>query len=167
MEAYGKIFGKEAEAAVLIDAFSAKLEAARTVLADQGGRALIVMTNGPKVSAYGAGGRFAWLHTALDLPEAVEGVDQSTHGEAISFEFIRAANPPDILIVVDRQAAIGGGEGEPAAATLDNALVHETAAWKTGRVIYLDSAPPFYIAGGGIQSMSHTLDQITAVFADN
>ncbi|WP_421703731.1 siderophore ABC transporter substrate-binding protein [Aliiroseovarius sp.] len=162
LEAFGKIFGKEAEAAALADGFAAKLDATKATLAGQG-KALIVMTNGPKVSAYGAGGRFAWLHTALDLPEAVEGVDQATHGEAISFEFIRDANP-DILIVVDRQAAIGG-EWEPAAATLDNALVHETAAWKNGRVIYLDSAP-FYIAGGGIQSMNHTLDQITAAFAN-
>lgn len=163
LEAFGVIFGKETEAATLAEALNAKLEATKAAVAGQG-RALIVMTNGPKVSAYGAGGRFAWLHTALDLPEAAEGVDQATHGEAISFEFIRNANP-DILIVVDRQSAIGG-EGEPAAATLDNALVHETAAWQNGRVIYLDSAP-FYIAGGGVQSMTHTLDQIMAVFAGN
>ena len=163
LDAYGKIFGKEAEAAALAQDFNSKLETARNSVADQGS-ALIVMTNGPKVSAYGAGGRFAWLHTALDLPEAVKDVDASTHGEAISFEFIRDANP-DILIVLDRQAAIGG-DGEPAAATLDNALVHETNAWKAGRVIYLDSAP-FYIASGGIQSMSKTLDNFTAAFATN
>lgn len=160
VEAYGKIFGKEAEAAALIADFNAKLEATKAAVAGQGD-ALIVMTNGPKVSAYGAKGRFGWLHSALDLPEAVDDVDQATHGEAISFEFIRDANP-DILIVVDRQAAIGQ-DGEAAATTLNNALVQETAAWKNGKVIYLDSAR-LYIAGGGIQSMSHLLDQIAAAF---
>ncbi len=90
-------------------------------------------------------------------------MEQATHGEAISFEFIRDANP-DILIVVDRLAAIGR-DGERAQTTLDNALVHETTAWKTGKVIYLNSAP-LYIASGGIQSMTMTLDEITTAFLD-
>ncbi|KXF92780.1 hypothetical protein [Phaeobacter inhibens] len=51
-----------------------------------------------------------------------------------------------------------------AAATLDNALVTGTEAWKKGQVIYLDSAA-IYIAGGGIQSMTATLEQIRAGFA--
>lgn len=161
LEAYGKLFGKEAEAAEIKAGFEAKLLAAKAAVEGQG-KALIVMTNGPKVSAYGAAGRFGWLHSALALPEAVAEVEKSTHGEAISFEFIRDTNP-DILIVLDRQAAIGR-DGESAKATLDNALVQETTAWKNGNVIFLDSAP-VYIAGGGVQSMSMTLDQITAAFA--
>lgn len=162
LAAYGEIFGKEPEAKALAQSFEAKLESTRRQVAGQG-RALIVMTVGPKISAYGANGRFGWLHTALDLPEAVPEVETTTHGEAISFEFIREADP-DILIVIDRLAAIGQG-GERARATLDNALVHETRAWKTGKVVYLDSAP-LYIAGGGIQSMSMTLDQIAALGGD-
>ncbi|MGH1414413.1 MAG: siderophore ABC transporter substrate-binding protein [Pelagimonas sp.] len=159
---FGRIFDKQAEAKALADSFNAKLDAAKTAVSGQG-NALIIMTNGPKVSAYGAGGRFGWLHNTIGLPEAVEAVEQATHGEAISFEFIRDANP-DILIVVDRLAAIGR-DGERAQTTLDNALVHETTAWKTGKVIYLNSAP-LYIASGGIQSMTMTLDEITTAFLD-
>ncbi|PYG32453.1 siderophore ABC transporter substrate-binding protein [Pelagimonas varians] len=161
LEAFGKIFGKEAEAASLTEAFTTKLDFTKAMAADQGS-ALIIITNGPKISAYGSGGRFGWLHSTIGLREAVEAVEQATHGEAISFEFIRDANP-DVLIVIDRQAAIGK-DGDRARATLDNALVHETNAWKNGKVIYLDSAP-LYIAGGGIQSMGMTLDQITAAFS--
>lgn len=160
LDAYGKLFGKETEAAALAAAFNDKLAAAKAAIADQG-KALIVMTNGPKVSAYGAAGRFGWLHNTVGLPEAIEAVEKATHGEAISFEFIAEANP-DVLIVVDRLAAIGR-EGESAKATLDNALVQGTNAWKNGKVIYLDSAP-LYIAGGGLQSMNATLDQIIAAF---
>ena len=68
LTAYGMIFDKEAEAAALAATFTAKLDTVKAALAGQG-RALIVMTNGPKVSAYGAQGRFGWLHTSLGLPE--------------------------------------------------------------------------------------------------
>lgn len=162
LDAYGTIFGKEAEADALESAFQAKLETAQAATADDG-TALIVMTNGPKVSAYDASGRFGWLHSALNLPETSAGVEESTHGEAISFEFIRDANP-DVLLVIDRNAAIGR-EGEAAATTLDNPLVHETNAWKNGKVVYLSSAP-IYIAGGGIQSMNVTLDEIISALGN-
>lgn len=161
LDAYGALFDKAEAAQTLRTAFDAKLAAVKQAVDGQG-TALIVMTNGPKVSAYGASGRFGWLHTALGLPEAVVDVEQSTHGEAISFEFIKEA-APDVLIVVDRLAAIGK-DGANAAATLDNALVQATPAWQTGKVIYLDSAP-LYVAGGGIQSMMITLDEILAAFA--
>ncbi|MCF4099745.1 siderophore ABC transporter substrate-binding protein [Maritalea mediterranea] len=160
LAAYGKIFDKEARAIELADAFNAKLDQTKALL-DGKGKALILMTNGPKVSAYGASGRFGWLHTNLDLDEAAKDVEQSTHGEAASFEFIKDTNP-DILIVIDRLAAIGQ-DGESAKKTLDNPLVHETNAWKNGQVVYLSSAP-LYIAGGGIQSMNIILDDIQATF---
>lgn len=161
LAAYGEIFGKQDEAATLQAEFDTALSAAKAALAGKG-NALIVMTNGPVVSAYGAAGRFGWLHSTLDIPEAVEAVEQTTHGEAISFEFIRDANP-DILIVIDRNAAIGK-EGAAASATLDNALVHETAAWQSGNIIYLNSAQ-VYVAGGGIQSMIGTLGEFSRAFS--
>lgn len=161
LAAYGKVFGKEAEAAKLAADFDTKLTRARESVAGQGG-ALILMTNGPKISAYGTSGRFGWMHRALGLSEAAPDIEQASHGEAVSFEFIRDANP-DILIVIDRLAAIGQ-DGAAAKATLDNALVHETAAWKNGRVVYLDSAAT-YVANGGIQSLNLFLDQILALFA--
>ncbi|MCP4818188.1 MAG: siderophore ABC transporter substrate-binding protein [Shimia sp.] len=161
LDAYGKIFNKEAEADALRAAFEEKLALVKTTLENKGS-GLIVLTNGPKISAYGAGGRFGWIHKDLALPEAVKEVEQATHGEAISFEFIKDANP-DILIVIDRLAAIGQ-PGQGAAETLDNALVKETKAWTQGNVVYLN-AKDIYISGGGIQSMSRTLDLFLDVLA--
>jgi iron complex transport system substrate-binding protein len=163
LDAYGKIFGRQDRAAELAAAFDAKLVQARQQVAGRGG-ALIVMTNGPKISVYGSGGRFGWMHDALDLTEAVPEVEQASHGEAVSFEFIRDADP-DIVIVIDRLAAIGQ-DSIGAQATLDNPLVHQTAAWQQGRVIYLDSAAT-YIAAGGIQSLNLFLDQIIAAFPES
>ncbi len=122
------------------------------------------MTNGPKMSAFGAQGRFGWLHTALDLPQSSKSLGENAHGEAISAEFIRESNP-DYLLVIDRLAAIGQN-GEDAKATLDNDLVRQTTAWQTGQVVYLDAAR-LYVSGGGIQSMNHILDQMIAAFEAN
>ncbi|GFE51064.1 iron ABC transporter substrate-binding protein [Roseobacter cerasinus] len=160
LETYGRLTGREDRAAELAEDFKARLAATKAAVAGRGS-ALIVMTNGPKVSAYGAGSRFGWLHRALEWPEAVPGVDAQTHGEAISFEFIAEANP-DWLIVIDRASAIGETSAA-ASATLDNALVARTTAWQAGQIIYLNSAN-IYIAGGGIQSMMETLDRVRAGF---
>lgn len=157
LEAYGALFGKEEKAAELRAALEADFAATQALLAGEG-KALILMTNGPEVNAYGPTGRFGWLHEALDLPAAAD-ITDSNHGEAISFEFIRDANP-DILLVLDRLAAIGR-EGEAAEAVLDNALVRETNAWKNGRVIYLDSASA-YLSAGGVQALHNVLASVRA-----
>ncbi|WP_425049736.1 siderophore ABC transporter substrate-binding protein [Psychromarinibacter sp. S121] len=160
LDAYGKLFGMEDKAAELADALNAQLEATKAA-AEGAGNALLVLTNGPKISAYGAGSRFGWVHGALDLPETVEGLEVATHGEAISFEFIAEANP-DWLLVIDRVAAIGA-EGDSAEATLDNALVAETNAWKDGHVVYLN-ASDIYVAGGGYTSTMNTLKLLEQAF---
>ncbi|MCJ8054816.1 siderophore ABC transporter substrate-binding protein [Shinella curvata] len=160
IETYGKLFARESEAAEARGELDAAVGTARAAVAGKG-KALIVMTNGPKISAYGPGSRFGWLHRSLALPAAIEDVEAATHGEAVSFEFIRSANP-DWLIVLDRAAAIGAGE-QSARTTLDNELVAATTAWRKGQVIYLPSGD-FYIAAGGARAMVRVFDAITKGF---
>ncbi|MDK3019815.1 siderophore ABC transporter substrate-binding protein [Pseudodonghicola flavimaris] len=157
---YGKLFGREDRAAQIAEGLNAKVAAARAAISGKG-NGLIILTNGPKISAYGAGSRFGWIHGELGLPEAVENVHGATHGEAVSFEFIRQADP-DWLLVLDRAAAIGA-EAVGAQATLDNPLVRETKAWKAGHVLYLNAAE-IYISSGGVQSLSDTLDLLIDAF---
>ncbi|MCJ8054998.1 siderophore ABC transporter substrate-binding protein [Shinella curvata] len=161
LAAYGELFGKQAEAKAVADELDARLAAAKAAIAGKG-KALIVMSNGPKVSTYGPGSRFGWVHAALDLPAAVSEIETATHGEAVSFEFIRQANP-DWLLVLDRAAAVGSNE-QAAKVTLDNELIAATTAWKKGQVVYLP-APDFYIAAGGVQSLERVLTTITEAFA--
>jgi len=161
LRAYGKIFGEELKAEELENALSDKVAALKEQ-ASGAGTALILLTNGPKVSIYGQGSRFGWLHGEIGLTPAIEAVEASTHGEAVSFEFIRESNP-DWLIVIDRVAAIGQ-DTVLAAETLDNKLVAETTAWKSGQVIYLDAAK-VYIAAGGYQSLMDTLSTLSAALA--
>ncbi len=160
LASYGEIFGKTAQAEKLIEQLDAELEATKAAVAGNG-TALILLTNGGKISAYGAGGRFGWLHQELGLPEVIEGLEDTTHGESVSFEFVREANP-DWILVLDRAAAIGA-EGEGATVTLDNAIIADTTAAQKGQIVHLNSGG-FYIASGGIQSTLDTLSIIKAAF---
>ncbi|SPJ25302.1 siderophore ABC transporter substrate-binding protein [Palleronia abyssalis] len=160
-EAYGAIFGQEEAAAELISALETDVADASNAVEGKGD-ALILLANGGKISAYGAGSRFGWIHAALGLEEARDGLEAETHGEAVSFEFV-AETDPDWILVIDRGAAIGQ-EGEAARATLDNPLVQGTKAGQSGQIVYLESAP-LYLAGGGVQSMRLTLDEITEAFS--
>jgi len=161
LDAYGKIFGKEEKATELAQELDRLTEAVREKTTEAG-NALIVLTNGPKLSVYGKDSRFGWLHSELGIDPVIDDVKASTHGEAVSFEFIRDANP-DWLIVIDRAAAIGE-DTALAAETLDNKLIAETNAWKSGQVIYLDAAK-VYIAAGGYQSLTGTLDDLAQAFS--
>jgi iron complex transport system substrate-binding protein len=161
LAAYGALFDKTDEAAAAARELDVAVAAATSAVAGKG-TALIVMTNGPKISAYGPGSRFGWLHAALGLKPAVESVQPAVHGEAVSFEFVAKANP-DWLIVLDRAAAIGSAE-QNASATLDNELVAGTTAWRKGQVLYLPAAD-FYIAAGGVQATTRILAAVTAAFS--
>ncbi|MGV1754552.1 siderophore ABC transporter substrate-binding protein [Agrobacterium sp. CG674] len=158
---YGTLFGKESEAKAIAKELDGEIQTTRAAVAGKG-NALIIMTNGPKVTAYGAGSRFGWVHATLSLPSAVNAMEAATHGEAVSFEFIHKANP-DWLFVVDRAAAIGSGD-QGARATLDNELVAATTAWRKGQVVYLPSAD-FYIAAGGVQATKRVLATIREAFS--
>lgn len=162
IDAYGEIFGLQEKAAALDAGFDQALADASAAVSGKG-NAMILLTNGGKIAAYGQNSRFGWIHSALGLPEAYEGLVAETHGEAVSFEFVAEANP-DWLLVIDRGAAVGQ-EGEAAAATLDNPLIAGTTAGQKGQIVYLDAAA-LYLAGGGVQSMMLTLDQLRNAFAD-
>ena len=141
----GSIFGKTSEAEVKVKEFT---DAAAEVaaLAKNTGKGLCLMTTGGKVSAFGKGSRFDVLFDEFGVSEAVENVDEATHGEAVSFEFIGQANP-DVLFVLDRDATIGQ-EGSSAKEILDNELVTATNAWKNNKVHYLNG-PDWYLLGAG------------------
>lgn len=162
IDAYGALFAKTAQAEEMTATLDARLADLRAA-ADGQGSALIVMTNGPKMSAYGAGSRFGWIFDATGLEEAVPGLDDATHGQAISHEFIAQADP-DWLLVVDRGAAIGE-DGQGAMETLRSDLVAGTTAWQQDHVIQLDPAAT-YISAGGYGSTMAVLDQLTQAFAD-
>jgi iron complex transport system substrate-binding protein len=152
----GTIFGREAKAEELITQITQEVAALRAKTSHRG-RGLIVLVSGGKLSAYGPGSRFGMLHTDFGVTPAAPNLMVSTHGEAISPEFILKTNP-DWLFVIDRDAAIG--QTGAARQVLDNPLVRQTTAWKQGQVLYLDPAN-WYLIGGGIQALHSMIKQVS------
>lgn len=156
VETLGRIFGKEAEAAAQLAELDKSIADVREAAAGAG-KGLLILTTGGKMSAYGPGSRFGVLHSDYGVKPAREDLKAANHGQAVSFEFILETNP-DWLFVIDRDSAIGR-EGVSAKQFLDNELVGQTTAWKTGQVVYLDPVN-WYLVGGGINALKANADQI-------
>ncbi|MCY1033441.1 siderophore ABC transporter substrate-binding protein [Corallococcus sp. BB11-1] len=159
-ERLAAVFGKEEKGRALLADLRQSIEALKKTTATRG-RGLVVLTTGGRMTAYGPGSRFGVLHEGFGIPPAAPALKASLHGEAIGSEFILETNP-DWLFVIDRDAAIGEGGG--AQRLLDNELVHQTAAWKRGQVVYLEPANT-YLIGGGIHSVRRLMEQISDVYA--
>jgi iron complex transport system substrate-binding protein len=155
-----EIFDKKDEAEALIAKFD-ESNAALKQKAANAGKGVLVLTTGGKMSTYGLGSRFGMLFSEYGVQVADENIKVGRHGQPVSFEYILEKNP-DWLFVIDRDAAIGR-EGQSAREFLDNEVVGQTKAWKSGHVVYLD-ATSWYLVGGGMTAMQKTVDQLTEAF---
>jgi len=156
----GNLFDKKAQAEQEIATLTQDVEKLKTITAGKG-RGLLILTTGGKMSAYGPGSRFGILYTDFGVTAAREDLSTGNHGEPISFEFILETNP-DWLFVIDRDAAIGRGEGA-AQALLDNPVVNKTIAAEKGRIVYLNPQD-WYLMGGSLSGLHQAIDQVTAAY---
>lgn len=128
LTAFGALYDKEPRARRLIAALDTRLAQLRK---DTGatGKALILVVSGPKMSAYGMGSRFGWIHQATGLPEAHPGLKTDEQGTAASHEFIAETNP-DWIFVIDRSAisATSAGATDPNATKADGSASGGTKA---------------------------------------
>ncbi|WP_159991469.1 siderophore ABC transporter substrate-binding protein [Pelistega ratti] len=152
LKEYGKLFGKEEQAAELSKKLDLALQQTQDIIKNQG-KALMIMVNGNKVASFGVKSRFGYLFNDFGWEPADNNQSDARHGSPVSFEFIRDMDP-DWIIVMDRNAAIGA-KGESAKAVLDNALLKDIKAFKNNHIIYLDSSS--YLASGGYQQMMREL----------
>lgn len=155
MKLIGQMFGKEKEVDEELANIEKQIEEVKTKAADK--KALIILTTGGKVSAYGKGSRFGLIHDVLGVPDADPNLKVTNpHGQSVSFEYIAEKNP-DYLFVIDRDAV---AEGKPTAKqTIENALVKKTKAYQNGHIVYLD--PNYwYLSGGGLTSVSEMIKQV-------
>ncbi|MBP1976801.1 iron complex transport system substrate-binding protein [Cohnella thailandensis] len=146
---YGQIFSKQAE----VDAALSEIAAAQTDLkakAEGAGKALIVLTTGGKISAYGSGSRYGVIYDTYGFTAVDDSIESGTHGQSISNEYISEKNP-DVLFVIDRDVIAGGEGAKPAKEVIENDLVKKTNAYKNGKIIYLDPEV-WYISTGGLTS---------------
>ena len=123
------------------------------------GSAMFLLTSAGEVNAYGPDSRFVNIvFDLLGFESAADVQAEGTHGEAVSFEAISAADP-DHLFVLDRDTAIGQSGGEAAQQVLDNELVDGTTAAQQDRITYVDSAS-WYLVGLGLDNFPAMIDEV-------
>lgn len=158
MNLIGKVFGKEDQVASELKAIQTRVDEVNKKAASVNEKGLIVLANEGKVSAYGPSSRFGLIHDVFGFGAADQNIEVSTHGQSITFEYIKEKNP-DVLFVIDRATAVGGEIG--AKEIVENELVKKTAAYQKDKIVYLD-ADSWYLSGGGLQSMKDMTAEIEA-----
>jgi len=125
------------------------------------GKALFLIYNNGKFSAFGEGSRFGFIHDVLHIKPVMELQDESVHGQRVSNELIADANP-DYLFIVDRNAAVVGKKAN--LREVENLLIQQTDAFKNDKIFYLDPEL-WFISGGGLTSVDLMVDDIVERFA--
>jgi iron complex transport system substrate-binding protein len=141
-----------------IDSIVSRVEAIRATVESNGYTGLMTQTNDANVTVFGFGSRYAMLYEDLGFTITDETIEESSHGQSGSFEYIAKQNP-DYLFVVDRSAAVGTDGATGAKALLDNELINGMDAAKNNRIAYLNSTI-WYTVSGGINSTSMMLEEI-------
>ncbi|MFV0150260.1 ABC transporter substrate-binding protein [Empedobacter falsenii] len=152
----GKIFGQEEKVQKRINDLKATINASKNEISKSDKKALIILYNKGKFSAYGKNSRFGFIHDVMGVKPSDETIEVATHGQPISNEFIETANP-DYLFILDRAAVVNGiktNENE-----IENALIKRTNAYKNNNIIYLNPQI-WYLSGGGLTSTEQMINDI-------
>lgn len=163
----GSIFEKAAEVEEALEAIRTRVEDIQE-MASGVTNGMVVMTSGGSVTALAPGtdraGRGALIYQTMDIQPPLEDLDTATHGEPISFEFL-LEHDPEWLFVIDRDAATGAEDGQPAEQVLDNDIMHQTTAWTEGNLVYLNPFDWYVVVGAGLSSMNRMLDELETAFS--
>lgn len=152
----GEMFGKESEVEDALAEIDDTIASVNEKAEEADKNALIILANDDKISAYGPSSRFGIIHDVFGVPAVDEGIEVSTHGSNVSFEYVTEQDP-DLLYVIDRGAVVGGESS--AKQVVENKLMERTKAFQNDDIYYLD--PEFwYLSGGGLISVQEMANQI-------
>ena len=152
----GNLFDKQDEAKKAIDEREAKIAKVNKTVTEKGLTASVVMANEGSISVFSAKSRYGLIYNGLGFTEADKNIDDSTHGQQVSFEYF-LENKSDYVFVVDRGAVTG--KGEAASKLFDNEVMNKTEVSKNGNIVYLNSVI-WYTMTGGIESTNQMIDEI-------
>ncbi len=157
LDDYGKIFDKQEELNRAFEEIKSKVDDVKTKVEASDERALILLHNRGRFSAYGSGSRFGIIHDVLGVEEAEKGLGTHIHGNPVSSEFVQKANP-DIIFIVDRSMIVGNAVMDKE--EVENVLVQQTNAARNGKIFYLNPEV-WYLAGNGIMSVNSMIDEVS------
>ena len=159
----GDIFDKEEKATEIIEEVAQKVKEANAEIAKKDINASIIMVNGRNISTFGAKSRFALIHNELGIKAADENIDDSTHGQEVTFEYLVEKNP-GYIFVIDRNS-ITGSKDITAQSIIENELTKQTDAYKNGNIVYLNSVNWYTVSGGYTSTLNMIEEVLSAVKA--
>ncbi|TQQ68818.1 siderophore ABC transporter substrate-binding protein [Vibrio cholerae] len=155
----GKVFAIEPEVEAKIEQVDAQFKSIMQYNQQHKSDAMLVMSSGGNLTTFGANSRFSSVYKDFGFSETVPVSKESSHGDLISFEYIREHNPKTLL-VVDRDKVVTKGETN-IRQTFENDLVKATTAYKNGHIAYLD-VNAWYIAISGVKATEQMVADMKA-----
>lgn len=155
MALLGEMFGVEEQVNTQVAEIEKEIQAIKEKVEAEGYNALITLINDGSVSAYGNNSRFSFIND-LGFTNIDETLEQTTHGQSVSFEYIVEKNP-QFIFVLDRGSMMG--DAVPAKEILENELVKTTDAYKNSNIVYL-SQQAWYLSGGGLTATRIMMEDI-------
>lgn len=158
METVGEIFDQEEKVDQELEAIDESINELNDKAEDIDKSGMVLMASDTDVSVFGPESRFGLVHDVMGIPASDEEIETSTHGQDVSFEYVKEQDP-DLLYVIDRGAAID--EGEISAKDLiENDLTEDTKAYKNDDIIYLNPEV-WYLSGGGLVSTQEMIQEVS------
>ena len=155
----GEIFEVEDEANEEFLKIESRLKEASKLVGEKNLNALTIMVNEGSLSAFGEVSRFGLIYQSLGFKNTDTTIEDSTHGQNISFEYLSKQNP-DYLMVLDRGAV--QDSTSTAQEVLNNDIVKSMDAYKNEKIIHLN-AVAWYLTSGGITATNTMIDDIMNV----
>lgn len=156
LETLGKIFGKEDFVKEELANVQKQMDEVKKEVQSKKANALTVMVNDGSLSVFSDKSRFGIIYNQLGFENKDTNIEESKHGQQVTFEYLVEQNP-EYIFVVDRGDATGGES--TAKSLFDNDLVKSTDAYKNGKIVYL-SSQAWYTISGGIDSTQVMIDNI-------
>ena len=160
LETLSSIFTKVKDLDDYVERIEQKVVTLKNVASSSNLKGLFIMVNSNKISLFGEGSRFDVLYSDFGVEAAVKNVEDSTHGQTNTFEFLLEVNP-DIIFVLDR-GVITEGQGT-AEELLNNEIINKTNAAINDRIIYL-TPNSWYTTTGGITSIEVMISEVETAF---
>lgn len=155
-EIFGKLLGKEQEAAQANTQLEQSLAQAQAAVAQKPGKtALGIFVRGRAFLGYGPTSDFSLIYKTLGTQPVDPTLGNTRAGTLINYEFLRDKNP-DWIFVIDNTKA-----GQTRAETLDilqNPLTEKVNGLRNGLVILPQDRA--FLAQGGVQAMIDTFSAI-------
>lgn len=152
----GNLFDKQEEAKKALNKIEEKVTDLNKVVSKKGISASVVMANEGGISLFSQASRYGIIYSDLGFKQLDKNIDESTHGQQITFEYF-LKNNSDYVFVVDRGSVTG--KGESAQTLFDNEIMNKTEVAKNDNVVHLNSVV-WYTMTGGIESTNIMIDEI-------